>query len=249
MQNNYAVVMATYNRKNGNTPKYLEKSLNSIYEQTCDKWDLILVGDKYEPREEIIEIVNNFEMKLKENNKKNKVILLHNDIVERDYIKDLMKLWMCAGANSMNQGLKYARENNYKYYLHLDDDDSWNPNHIEEIDNIFSKYNNCIFVNTKSTYKSSSRFLPLARDDLKIFENNMLPRPCGMTHSSYSFRLDVVDFYYSTSQKDDDIEAPSDQIMLTKLRDFITANKQYCSIYNPVLTCNHDVEGETRDNV
>ena len=59
----------------------------------------------------------------------------------------------------MNTGLMYARDNGYKYYCHLDDDDYWLSNHLFELNKVYSKYPNCVFANTQSTYKDG--FLPI----------------------------------------------------------------------------------------
>jgi hypothetical protein len=239
--NKYIIVMATYNRPNGKTSKYLNISLNSIYDQFCTDWDLIIVGDKYEPYEELEEIVNNFTVKLKENNKSNNITLINNQEVERDHIKNKFILWNCAGARSINKGIELARSQGYKYYLHLDDDDSWYPNHIKNINIVYEKYTNCIFVNTLSTYQH--KLLPSVKVD--IYPNNLLPTPCGMIHSSFSFRLDIIPFYYFTSFIENEITYPSDATMLQNIRDFIIKNKEYCSVYIPILSCRHDIEGES----
>ena len=47
--NKIIIIMATYNRKNGKTPFYLRRSLDSIMNQSNQNWDLIIVGDKFEP--------------------------------------------------------------------------------------------------------------------------------------------------------------------------------------------------------
>lgn len=239
--NKYVIVMATYKRQNGKTHEYLNNSLDSIYEQKCEDWDLIVVGDKYHPYEELEQIVDNFKTKLITNNKKNQIILINNQEVERDYIKNKRLLWNCAGANSMNKGLAFARNKGYKYYLHLDDDDLWYPNHIENINKVYEQYENCIFVNTLSTYING--FLPLEKVD--IYPNNLLPKPCGMIHSSYSFRIDIMPFYYFTTFNEREIKTPSDAYMLQNIREFIVKNKEYCSIYIPILSCRHDIECES----
>lgn len=237
----YVIVMATYNRQNRKTPEYLNNSLNSIYDQKCEDWDLILVGDKYEPYEELEKMVNDFKTKLAENNKQNQVILINNQEVERDHIKNKVRLWNCAGARSINKGLELARNSGYKYYLHLDDDDLWYPNHIENINKVYEEYENCIFINTLSTYKGG--YLPVEKVD--IYPNNLLPKPCGMIHSSYSFRIDVVPFYYFTSFNENEIRTASDAFMLYNIREFLLKNTQYCCMYIPVLSCRHDIEGES----
>ena len=126
--NKIIIIMATYNRPNGKTPLYLRRSIDSIINQTNQNWDLIIVGDKYEPYNDLLSIIDEYK-----NKTNNKIICLNNLNVERDYIKNKQNLWHCAGANSMNTGLKYAREHNYKYYAHLDDDDYWKNNHISLI--------------------------------------------------------------------------------------------------------------------
>lgn len=241
--NKFIIIMATYYRKNGKTLMYLNNSLNSIFEQKCENWDLIIVGDKYEPYEELQQIVDNFKTKLDSNNKNNKIILINNQEVERDHIKNKSILWNCAGANSMNKGLEIARILGYKYYLHLDDDDSWLPNHIEIINNVYEKFESCIFVNTLSTYEKN--YLPIEKVDKNVYPNNLLPKPRGMIHSSFSFRIDIITFNYFTSFKQYEINQPSDVLMLEKIRDFIISHKEYCSIYTPILSCKHEIEKES----
>jgi len=232
-----AIIIATYNRKNGKTPSYLKRSVESILKQKHTNWDLIIVGDKYEPFNDLISQINEFKLKTD-----NKIIYLDNQMVERDFIQDKNKLWNSAGATSINMGLKYARDNNYIYYAHLDDDDYWSDNHLYEIANIYNQYPNCVFVNTKSTYGNS--YLPL--ENMNIFENNRLPIPIGVIHSSFSFRIDILPFYYKTALDKFGIDEPSDAKMLQQIKTFLENNKQYSSIYISELTFYHDIEGEAK---
>lgn len=230
----FAIVMATFNRKNGKTPSYLKRAIDSIIKQQHENWDIILVGDKFEPEDIVIDIVNSYKNNLDDN----KIIYLNNQNVERDYIFNKVNLWKCAGATSMNMGLKYARENNYKYYCHLDDDDYWSDTHLLELAKIYSNYPNCIFSNTQSTYINS--FLPRQKFDL--YENNRMPLSENTIHSSISFRIDILGTYYTSSEN---MSKPADAMILDEIKQFLENNKQYSSIYIPVLTCYHDIEGET----
>ena len=234
----YCIVMATYCRKNGKTPMYLKKSIESIINQSYNNWDLIIVGDKYEPENELLEIIANFKSNLTDN----KIIYINNNKVEREYIKERWNLWGCAGANSINTGLKYARDNGYKYYCHLDDDDYWLSNHLFELDKVYSKYPNCVFANTQSTYKDG--FLPIHNEVNEIYPNNRMPLSTKTIHSSFSFRMDIIPFYYFTQFESIGIFVASDANMLDNIYRFIRENPQYCSIYIPVLTCHHDFEAE-----
>ena len=105
------------------------------------------------------------------------------------------------------------------------------------------KYPNCIFTNTKSTYVNS--YLPI--ENMDIFENNRLPIPNGTIHSSFSFRIDILPYYYKTALDEFGINEPSDANMLQQIKTFLENNKQYSSIYISELTCYHDFEGEVRD--
>jgi len=237
----FVVIMATYHRPNGNTVKYLRKSIQSVVNQRHTRWTLLVVGDKYEPEAELLEVLEEFARTVP-----NSVIYLKNENVERESIVDRDKLWCCAGANSFNLGLDYAKERGHRYYAHLDDDDYWSPEHLQVMATVYSQYDNCVFVNTRSTYQRS--FLP--KESLGISPNNFIPGGGKCVHSSISFRLDVIDFTYNTVlNRDPDFREcndPSDAIMLNRIGEFIKGNPRYCSVYVPHLTCFHPVEGESK---
>lgn len=232
-----AIIMATFFRTTNKTIPYLKRSIESIINQEHKYWDLIIVGDKFEPESLLINLINEYNNKLENN----KIIYIDNQIVERDYIKNKKNLWTCAGATSINKGLKYARDNNYKYYCHLDDDDYWSSKHLLYIAKIYKMYPNCVFTNTKSTHLTN--YLPT--EDIELYENNRLPLSGNTVHSSYSFRIDILPFYYETILNETDIlKKPSDALMLDSIKDFIIDNKKYSSVYISKLTCYHDIEGE-----
>jgi len=238
----FGIVMATYFRNNNKTKKYLCRSITSILKQTFSDWVLIIVGDKYEPEEELLGIIELFKQRTS-----NKIIYLKNTNVERDFIEDKGKLWNIAGATSINMGLNYLRENNIKYYCHLDDDDYWSNKHLWALNEIYSKYENCIFANTQSSNVSNG-FLPVT-NEIEIKENNILPEKGKIIHSSFSFRCDIIKYNYYTTFDENGYFAPSDGIMLDNIGNFLLENKQYCSIYNPIFTCYHDRRGETRRKI
>jgi len=139
-------------------------------------------------------------------------------------------------------GLEYARKNDYKYYCHIDDDDYWEVNHLQNFYNIFSRYPNCIFSCSQSNYNGNR--LPSYR--CAISENNFLPNEAKLIHSSACFRIDIIQFNYHTASEDKDVLEPSDANMWKNINKFLKEHNNYSSIYIPELTCIHDVEGEAR---
>lgn len=237
----FCIIMATFCRGSGKTPVYLKRALESISNQTNNNWDLILVGDKYEPETEVLGIIETFRNS-RQNNNNNKIIYLKNDKTERDHIKNKLDLWHCAGATAMNLGLKYARENKYKYYCHLDDDDFWLPNHLSELREVYATFKNCVFAYTQSTHITG--VLPHNNEVNGIYPNNRMPLSCNTIHSSFSFRIDIIPFNYFTQFEPIEPYQCSDAKMLDEIKQFIMDNNYYCSIYIPKLTCHHDVESE-----
>jgi hypothetical protein len=108
---------------------------------------------------------------------------------------------------------------------------------------VYKKFPRCVFANTKSKYLNG--FLP--QQNMELYENNRLPSPEGAIHSSFSFRIDIVPYYYSTSLDENGVTDPSDAQMLGSIREFILNNKgKYTSVYNSKLTCYHEIEGELK---
>ena len=230
------IIMPTYYRKNGFSSKYLKKSIQSVIDQTYGSWTLIVVGDSYEVPTELNEIVSHFQSQTK-----NDIILLHNYISERYYLSDPRNRWAVSGAIAINMGLLYARQNGYKYYFHLDDDDHWEPNHVQSIMNVYHTFSSCVFAHTKSTCNVG--VLPGNRyDNIEIKPNNRIPKGGDTIHSSFSFRIDIISYNYFTNFYEDNPTGPSDLLMLSSIHDFIISHPEYCSIYVPKLTCNHDEE-------
>ena len=228
----FAIVMATYYRKSGSTYNYLKRCLESITKQQHKNWVIYLIGDQYENEEEFDSYKNLVEPgKLKIYNKPDP---------ERNYISNKNKLWYIAGASAMNCGLEWARNDGYKYYAHIDDDDYWENNHLLLLASVYQKYPSCVFAYTKST-NVNPKILP--REEIEtISPNNLLPRNSNLIHASASFRCDIIPFNYHTTHIESEVRWPADAIMWDEINNFIKTNSNYCAILVPVITCHHDQE-------
>jgi len=227
----FAIVIATYHRPNGKTLGYIKRAIESVNKQTYKEWDLILVGDKYEPIEELYEIG-----KMVNTTNGNKVFILENKITERDYIFNGHLRWFIAGATSMNLGLNEARKMGYTHYCHLDDDDEWGAEHLANFNDVFTNYPKCIFAYSKSTYINHC---PLPREHVaSIHDNNLMVRGGNVIHSAVCFRIDVLKCDYYTTFDPSKIYGPSDFIMWNGISDFIHGNiDKYSCIHIPKITC------------
>lgn len=248
----FGIVMATYNRKNGKTMDYLKKSIKSIMTQTYKNYLLIIVIDKEDDIfiKNVIRFVNELKKMYKNNNH---VEIILNDITERDHIIDNNQLlWKCAGANSINSGLHYLRNNGYKYYAHLDDDDSWKEDHLYECYKIYKQYKTCIFTCSKTKY-INDKFLPTMLEKYYsnfISCNNYVQFAEDTSHSSLTFRIDILkEFYYNTIFLENNyfkknILLASDLLMCLNITEFCIKNNYTC-IYIPKYTCDHIEEGDS----
>ena len=56
----FGIVIATYQRKDGTTPFYLTRTLDSIFSQTYQNFKVYVMGDKYDDEEELFGMVNKY---------------------------------------------------------------------------------------------------------------------------------------------------------------------------------------------
>jgi GT2 family glycosyltransferase len=111
-----SIIMTTMNRK-----KIIRSSINSVINQTYDKWELIIINDG---GENIQEVINTFD--------DSRIRYIH---LEKNYGKSY--------AN--NIGIDNAKG---EFIAYLDDDDRWYSNHLEIIINELMKNKNRNFAYT-----------------------------------------------------------------------------------------------------
>lgn len=233
---NFAIVILTYKRRDGKTPFFLKRALESVFNQTYNNFKIFLIGDKYEDNDEFLSIIKSFD---------NKKIYYENlpFAKERDKYSDKWVVWSYAGTYASNYGINKAVSEGFDYVCHLDHDDWWLPNHLEEI-------NNCIvsteadWLCTKSTYNSPNVFLPRTMNN-EIYQV-FLPKSSSLIHSSVCINFKKIPLRYKNIYEETGkIGLPGDAELWERMRSYIIENNLK-SFHINKLTCRHDEEGYER---
>lgn len=229
-----SIVISTYYRQDGKTKEYLERALNSIFNQTHQDFKIYLIGDRYEKSEEINEIVNSYNSE--------KLYFRNLDVAaERDFYQNNYALWSYGGVNAINVGIDISLSEGNEYICHLDHDDYWTSNHLELINKCIN-LTGSVWMCTKSIYINKT--LPsIETDELFI---DFLPSHATLIHSSVCMNFAKLPFKYrdiygETGQ----IGLPADADLWHRCRAYII-NNNLKSIFINRLTCTHSEEGYAR---
>ena len=232
------ICMATFQRKNGKTPQYLTKSLNSILSQTADNWHIYLVGDKYEDDNEFNKLASLIPS--------DKITSLNLPLaVERENLSG-ENLWKQGGANAINTANKMALDDNCEYILHLDDDDNFHPKKIQLLNYICSVFTEPSFIFHLSTYTNT--ILPSGTDTIKTIEKNTVAvEKANIIHSSFCIHKSIINnFKYSSYIPNKTDYIPGDMEFIDYLNKCLEDTSKY-TIFIPLLLCYHDIERESQN--
>jgi glycosyltransferase involved in cell wall biosynthesis len=239
-----SIVIATYQRKDGSTPRLLMRALDSIFSQTHQNFKVYLIGDRYENNSEILEIVNKYDPA--------KLFFENLPIAkERDNHKDKNAIWSYGGVNAMNHGIKKSLSEGYEYICHLDHDDWWTPNHLEEIKNCIMS-TDASWVCTKSSYGTdrygSARNISLPNINPQETYSKFLPKFTTLIHSSVCMNFKRIPLLYrDLFALTNNVTLPGDGDLWERCRPYIEDNKLK-SYYINKLTCHHEEEGYSARN-
>lgn len=227
------IVISTYYRKDGSTLKYLTRALDSIFNQTYQNFKIFLIGDKYENENEVLELLKKYDSK--------KIFFTNlSEAKERDNYIDPRAIWSYGGVNAVNIGIGMALEEDYEYICHLDHDDWWSNNHLEEISNCINNTKSN-WICTKSTYMNPNVFLPNLITDKKY--TNFLPSSSALIHSSVCMNFKEITLRYrDIFLETGNIGLPADADLWERTRELLTSIGQ-TGIFINTLTCYHDEEG------
>lgn len=234
----FSIVISTYQRDDKRSPELLKRALDSVFNQTYKNFKIFLIGDKYENNSEILELLSKYDS--------NKLYFENLPYAkERDkYVENKLALWSYGGVNAMNYGVSKSINEGYEYVCHLDHDDWWLPNHLEEIKNCINE-TGASWVCTKSTYGSKFFILP----NIVTNENyiNFLPKESTLIHSSVCMNFKHIPLLYRDLYEiTDKIGLPADADLWERTRDYIE-NNNLKSYHINKITCTHDEEGYSKN--
>ena len=139
-----AVVTATYQRGDGNTPMVLKRAIESLKSQAHTDWKFFLIGDDYENKDEF----NSFSSLLPPE----KIYTENLPIsIEREKYPPGQDRWHVSGITPVNTGIQRALEQGFDYIALLDHDDIWYPDHLQLI-NLGIEKTKSPFIFTRGYY-------------------------------------------------------------------------------------------------
>lgn len=220
-----AIITATYDRPKQSSIDMLKHCWEFLSSQTHTEWKWFLTGDAYENNEEITSFVNTLPPeKISFENMKTPG--------ERGILKGGL-LWCNAGATAMNASIERALGEGFEWMAHLDDDDSWEDNHLESIFKgiLFSEHAICVHT--------QSKFLKLKYPFPKIPGNVMCSGAIrlysNVVHSSTAVKFSDTDLRYKTRGP-----VPADADLWNRLTE---KHGKESLVHVPILTVHHTEEG------
>jgi len=155
--------------------------------------------------------------------------------LERTVCKKRKNLWGIGGYNTLNQGLKRARERNFSHYTHIDNDVIWHSSHL-----YFLAASYYMFEETNVVWTRGARAKPT---NLILPIGNFFPDGSDCYHSCFRFRLDQIPLEYTTidpkimerrEEKPDVLVA--DYAMIIEIAKLIRQGKELATSVD-VITC------------
>lgn len=232
----FSVLIITYQRKDGSTPFYLKRAIDSVFSQTYKDFKIIIIGDRYEDNEEFNKICSQYDSE--------KIYYENLPVAfERDKYNDKWLIWKYGGTKSSNYGIEKSIGMGYDYICHLDHDDEWYPNHLSSLHDAIIK-TNAIWLCTKSEY-TPNKILPTIDSDLELIP--FYPIAEGLIHSSVCTNFKKIPLRYVNVYEETGISGlPGDADMWVRLSKYLKENNEKSILINKI-TCKHLEEGYERN--
>jgi len=230
-----AICIATYYKEDGSTIKLLEKTLDSVFNQTYKNFKVFLYGDHYTNEDQVVELIKKYPS--------DKIIFKNIPYArERQLHKDKKTLWKYGGVNTVNKAIDYAIDCGYSYVARLDHDDLWENNHLQEIVNCV-EITGADFICTRAKHVTGFT-LPIIFETLEKYVK-FYPIYNQIVHSSVCMNFAKIPLRYRDLWLDngsiDSKTLPGDGDMWERCRKYMISNSLRSVCINKV-TCIHDTE-------
>jgi glycosyltransferase involved in cell wall biosynthesis len=232
----FGIIIATYQRKDGKTPYYLRRALNSVFAQTHSDYMIYIIGDKYEDKKEFSSIISEYPQdKIYSEN-------LSTAVEREKYPNDSEALWCSGGTSATKYGMERALADGILYVCMLDHDDYWLPNHLQILNETLSQ-TKAHWLCTKTSVGENDKFLPKIVPQKTVSE--FLPLPCGIIKSSVCFNVRKIPILVRDVFAETGKRYPGDADLWRRMAEYIKEN-DLRSYYINTHTCVHDSEGFVR---
>ena len=210
------VTVVTYRRPGGTTILILEKLWKMLEQQSYSNWKLYLTGDFYDNDTEwqSLSFYNDSRASL------------HNLLEpgERGKLTET-ELRNNAGATAMQNAIERFIVDGYEWNVHLDDDDIWSADHIQNI--ILGVQTGATFVMTRCQYHEGS--IPRDKDPSNI-SHEIQPKNGNTAHSSIAFNAVKLPTRYKRRDG-----VPADGYMWER----IVYEENFFPAFVPIMSCHH----------
>lgn len=213
------VTVATYRRPDGSTPPKMERLWRMLKEQSYSNWKLYLTGDCYD---------DDIEWKsLSFYNDHRAEIYNLPEPGERGKLTE-EELWHNAGAAAMNNAIERAVGDGHEWIVHLDDDDKWDTDHLQNI--VEGIRTGATFVTTWCQYMKMEKPLPIVSTIQTGISHTAPPKLCDTIHSSIAFNAAKISTRYKRFPG-----FPADGVMWTRIQ----YDEGFYPAFVPVKSCYH----------
>jgi hypothetical protein len=228
------ITIATYKRPDNSTPAKLRRCLQSVANQAYGDWLVFLIGDHYESEAEFTDLAGQLPA--------DKCVAVNLPVAaEREEMKLAGRaLWCCGGTHAMNEALTLQCERGLRYTAHLDDDDYWEPDHLQRLMRAYGAMPDLAFVYAQAV--CLGRRLPAVAGDYPQVPNNLPPRAFNLAHSSASWDMTKIPFGYTNCVAELRQVFPTDAYMWTRIASHCSA-RRLPTMFIPVVTVTHTREG------
>lgn len=229
-----AVLVNTYRRPDGAMLTILPRTLASVFAQTHQDFHVFLIGDRYDPDQELRQIASAFPS--------DKIYLENLPVAaERDAGYRGEALWCSGGVAAANYGIEVVLAQGYDYVAKLDHDDYWTVNHLAEINTAIEQFQ-ADFVCTRARHVTGEVLPPLDSDDLY---HNYHPVPCRLIHSTTCMNFRRIPLRYWDLVKMQGLAFPSDANLWERTSDYMREHGLRGICVNKI-TCHHDIEAVSK---